>query len=70
MIRYKNAWKWAERELQDGKHMSDEGAGAAGHKAYVLKDRPGSMLLKCYQHCGSKWLLLLLSCFMMFFSFY
>ena len=53
MIRYKNASKWAERELPDGKHMSDEGAG---HKSYVLKDRVGSKLLKCYQHCGSKWL--------------
>ena len=51
MIRYKNARKWDERELPDRKHMSDEGAG---HKAYVLKDRAGSMLLKCYQHCGSK----------------
>ena len=31
--------------------MSDEGGG---HKAYVTKDRLGSMLLKCYQHCGSE----------------
>ena len=30
--------------------MSDEGAG---HKSFVAKDRLGSMLLKCNQHCGS-----------------
>ena len=33
--------------------MSDEGGG---HHAYVTNDRPGSMLLKCYQHCGSEYL--------------
>ena len=37
--------------------MSDEGAG---HKSYVTKDRLGSKLLKCYQHCGSE------SCMMLF----
>ena len=47
MIRYKNASKWTERELPDGKFMSDE---ETGHKAYVLRDRPNSTLLKCYQH--------------------
>jgi len=52
MIRFKNASKWAERELQDVKYMSDEGAG---HKVYVLKYRPDSTILKCYQHIGSKW---------------
>ena len=30
--------------------MADEGGG----HAYVRNDRPGSMLLKCYQHCGSE----------------
>ena len=56
MIRYKNASKWDEKELPDGMYMSDEGAG---HKAYVTKERPKSMLLKCYQHCGSEWRLIL-----------
>ena len=51
MIRYKNSSKWEEKELPDSKHMSDEGGG---HKAYVTKDRPGSMFLKYYQHCGSE----------------
>ena len=51
MIRYKNSSKWEEIELPEAKQMSDEGAG---HKAYVTKDRLGSMLLKCYQHCGSE----------------
>ena len=54
MIRFKNTSKWADKELLDGKYMSDEGAG---HKTYVLKDRPDSTLLKCYQHIGSKSLL-------------
>ena len=54
MTRYKNASKWAERELPDGKYMSDEGAG---HKAFVMKDRRDSTILKCYQHIGSKWFL-------------
>ena len=31
--------------------MADEGGG---HHAYMTNDLPGSMLLKCYQHCGSE----------------
>ena len=41
--------------------MSDEGGG---HKAYVTKDRPGSMLLKCYQHCGSESFMMSFVCVM------
>ena len=51
MILYKNSSKWEDMELPEAKQMSYEGAG---HKAYVTKDRPGSVLLKCYQHCGSE----------------
>ena len=51
MIRYKNSSKWEDKELPEAKQMSDEGAR---HKSYVTKDRPGLMLLKCYQHCGSE----------------
>ena len=51
MIRFKNSSKWEEMELPEAKQMSDEGGG---HKAYVTNDRPGSMLLKCYQRCGSE----------------
>ena len=54
MIQFKNTSNWADKELPDGKYMSDEGAG---HKAYLLKDRLGSTLLKYHQHLGSKWLL-------------
>ena len=31
--------------------MSNEGGG---HEAFVTNDRPGSKLLKCYQHIGSE----------------
>ena len=31
--------------------MSDEGGG---HESFVIDDRPGSKLLKCYQHIGCK----------------
>ena len=41
MIRYKNLSKWEEKVLPEAKHMSD---GGAGHKSYVTKDRPNSML--------------------------
>ena len=54
MIRYRNSSKWEEtqeRVLPEASQMSDEGGG---HKAFVTNDRPGSMLLKCYQHCGSE----------------
>ena len=53
-------------ELHEAKQMSDE---RGGHKAYVTKDRPGSMLLKCYQHCGSEFYSLLrcfVCCVMLF----
>ena len=52
MIRYRNSSKWEERVLPEAGQMSDEGGG---HKAFVTNDRPGSMLLKCYQHCGSEY---------------
>ena len=51
MVRYKNSSKWSERILPEAEHMSDEGGG---HEAFVTNDRPGSKLLKCYQHIGSE----------------
>ena len=51
MIRYRNLSKWQETELLEAKQMNDKGAG---HKSFVVKERPGSMLLKCYQLCGSE----------------
>ena len=51
MIRYKNSSKWSEKKLPEAEQMSDEGGG---HEAFVTNDRPGSKLLKCYQHIGSE----------------
>ena len=53
MIRYQSSSKWEDMEFPETKQMADEGGG---HHAYVTNDLPDSMLLKCYQHCGSEWI--------------
>ena len=56
MIRYQNSSKWNEMVFPEANQMADEGGG---HHAYITNELPGSMLLKCYQHCGSECLFLL-----------
>ena len=53
MIRYQSSSKREEMVFPETKQMADEGGG---HHAYMTNDLPDSMLLKCYQHCGSEWI--------------